>query len=188
MRLFVGIALSVEVRSELDRIVARMKPKLAGWRWSQPNSWHITLQFLGNAGSAQYDPLLTALRNVRSPAVPIQLGGLDFFDHAGVFFADVAVSPQLAGLQRKVVAATDRCGFIAETRPYHPHITLARLKGGVRGAALRELRAKLPERQRFSAFTANEFLLYESFLGPGGSRYEVRERFCLGPAIQNALP
>ena len=32
---------------------------------------------------------------------------------------------------------------------------------------------------QFSAFTANEFLLYESFPGPGGSRYEVRERFAL---------
>ena len=31
----------------------------------------------------------------------------------------------------------------------------------------------------FPAFTAHEFLLYESFLSPAGSRYEVRARFPL---------
>jgi hypothetical protein len=33
---------------------------------------------------------------------------------------------------------------------------------------------------RFTSFIADEFLLYESFLGSAGARHEVRERLPLG--------
>jgi 2'-5' RNA ligase len=93
----------------------------------------------------------------------------------------VRLSPQLTGLQELVVAATRPCGFVAEDRSYHPHITLARDKDG--GKGLRGLKARVGERAEFSGFLATEFLLYESFPGPGGSRYEVRERFALGRSV-----
>ena len=107
----------------------------------------------------------------------IQLEPPGFFDRAGVFFAGVRSSPELTSLQQQVVDATKPCGFVPEDRPYHPHITLARDKGGRH--ALRQLKARLKGKMQFSAFTASEFLLYESFPGPSGSRYEVRERFLL---------
>lgn len=176
MRLFVGIPLAETVRSELDRVVARIKPDFASWQWSQPESWHITVQFLGTATADQYSRLIHQLRAIRSPAVPLQLGKLDVFDQSGVFFADVLIAPELVALQKTVTNATAPCGFVAESRPYHPHITLARRKGGVRG---RELRDKLAAPEPFSSFIAREFLLYESILSPGGSRYQVRGRFPL---------
>ncbi len=105
-----------------------------GLRWSAPESWHITLQFLGN--TPQYECIVARLRELRSPPVPIQLEGLGFFERAGVFFAGVGLTPELQALQQRVTAATGLCGFIPETRPYHPHITLARSKGkGAMGSA-----------------------------------------------------
>jgi RNA 2',3'-cyclic 3'-phosphodiesterase len=104
--------------------------------------------------------------------------GLGFFDRAGVFFAGVALTPQLTALQLQVTDATGGCGFVPETRPYHPHITLARSKGkGPR--ALRELKARIHREPKFGGFVAEEFVLYESHLRSGGSRYEIRERFPL---------
>ena len=38
---------------------------------------------------------------------------------------------------------------------------------------------KLKGSETFPAFTAHEFLLYQAFLGSGGSRCEIRERFSL---------
>jgi 2'-5' RNA ligase len=178
MRLFVGIPLAETMRSELERLVAHAKPKLPGDRWSAPDSWHITLQFLGSTRPEQYPQLVTQLHTIHAPAVSIQLGALGLFDRAGVFFIDVLVSPQLAALQQKVTLATAPCGFLADARPYHPHITLARLKGGIRQGS-RNLPGGLPDRQRFPGFLAGEFHLYESFLSPAGARYEVRERFPL---------
>ena len=107
------------------------------------------------------------------------MGELGVFDRAGVFFADVHVSEELSQLQRSVIAATSTCGCAAEERPFHPHITLARAKGDNRMHALRKLRNNFKPNVRFRPFTAQEFLLYESILGPRGSHYEVREHFSI---------
>lgn len=177
MRLFIGIPLSAETSAELENVRTRLSPKLDGWRWSQPESWHITLQFLGATDPKVSEQLIAQLRLIQSPAIPVQLGALDFFDRTGIFFAEVALSPELIGLQQKIARATAQCGFVAETRPYRPHITLARSKGKIRGSGPRSLRNKLPQQPKFSPFVATEFLLYESFLLSGGSRYEIRARF-----------
>jgi len=170
MRLFVGIPLADAVARELGNAIARLREgehSMPGsrLRWTAPDSWHITLQFLGNAAEEQLECLKARLGEVRATAFPIQLGALGCFDRAGVFFADVMVTPELAALERSVVAATSPCGFAAETRPFHPHITLARAKGHGRRPELRALESKVRSQSAFTRFTAAEFVLYESHLG-----------------------
>jgi len=180
MRLFIGIPLQPKVVGELSAICKCLRSVRDGLRWSSPDSWHITLQFLGETSGERYSCLVSRLRDLRSPGVSVQLEGLDCFDRVGVFFAGVNVSPELAHLQRLVTAATARCGFAPETRPYHPHVTLARVKGGAkRIQGMRDLKDKAGRAPRFTSFLAEEFLMYEAFLSPSGSRYEVRERFNL---------
>jgi 2'-5' RNA ligase len=176
MRLFVGIPLVPAVVEELSAISLQLQSKADGMRWTAPESWHITLQFLGN--TAEYDCIVARLQELRSLPVTIQLEGLGFFDRAGVFFAGIAESQELSLLQRRVTAATGACGFVPETRPYHPHITLARNKGkGIK--ALRDLKARIHREPKFTGFVAEEFVLYESHLKFTGSKYEIRERFSL---------
>ncbi|HWE87182.1 MAG TPA: RNA 2',3'-cyclic phosphodiesterase [Terracidiphilus sp.] len=175
MRLFIGIPMAEAVIHELASIRAHLERPGDGLRWSAPESWHITLQFLGNTAPDQYQCTVAGLRTLTSPLVPIKLDRLGFFDRAGVFFASVLLSPELIALQRRVVAATAQCGFIPETRPYHPHITLARVRGQSNG--IRQLKTTILPEPRFPAFAVREFLLYESFPNSAGSRYEIRERF-----------
>lgn len=186
MRLFVGIPLADVVVRELAAVVARLRSPAAdrelpkgGLRWTAPESWHITLQFLGEATPEQYECLAVRLGEVRAASVQVQLGELGLFDSAGVFYVDAGLTQGLAALAQRVVSATSKCGFAAESRPFHPHITLARAKGQGRGAGLRELRGRMSSQPAFTRFTAREFLLYESHLGPGGAKYEVRARFGL---------
>ena len=185
MRLFVGIPLADSVVRELTGVVARLRApdgSSAGvLRWTDSESWHITLQFLGNATPEQFACLNARLSAIRAAPVHVRLGQLGGFDRAGVFFADVVVTPELAALQQKVVGATGGCGFVAETRPFHPHITLARRAGNQRTSTLKEIvkREGVPP---FSGFTGREFLLYESHIGREGAQYEVRRRFALAGA------
>jgi 2'-5' RNA ligase len=178
MRLFVGIPLAAEVVEELSTISMRLQSKADGLRWSAPESWHITLQFLGN--TTEYECIVAQLRLLRAPSVPIAFEGLGFFERAGIFYAGVLLTPELRALQQSVTVATRFCGFIPETRPYHPHITLAREKGK-KAQGLHELKAKIHREPRFSNFGADAFVLYESLTRPGGSQYQVRERFPLAP-------
>lgn len=182
MRLFIGIPLSPTVVRELAALVGGLKSASDGLRWSAEAGWHITLQFLGQTTPAQYDCVTAALRGIGSHPFEVQLQPPGFFDRSGVFFAGVRLSPELISLQAQVVAATTPCGFVPEDRPYHPHITLAREKAGHR--AMRRLKSRVPSAVSFSSFRAEEFLLYQSFPGPGGSRYEVRERFALESPAQ----
>lgn len=176
MRLFVGIPVPPAVIDELSALSMRLQSKADGLRWPAPESWHITLQFLGS--TAQYECIVARLAELRAPCLSITLEGLGFFERAGVFFAGVVLTPALLALQQSVSAATGLCGFIPETRPYHPHITLARSKGK-KPQGLRELKAKIHREPRFSTFVADEFVLYESLTRPGGSEYLIRERFPL---------
>jgi 2'-5' RNA ligase len=175
MRLFVGVPLPAEVIGELSAISMRLRSSDDGLRWSTPESWHITVQFLGN--TPEYECTVARLRELRSPAVAIQLEGLGFFERAGIFFAGVRLTPQLATLQEHVTAATGLCGFVPETRPYHPHITLARAKS--KGQGLEGLKTRIRRQPGFTGFVAGQFVLYESVATPTGSHYEIRDRFSL---------
>jgi 2'-5' RNA ligase len=180
MRLFVGIPLAPEVVSELSAVVAKLRSKGDGLRWTTSESWHITVQFLGNTNQEHHQCLVARLAEVRSRSVPVHLGELSFFERAGIFIADVAPSPELVSLAGRVTTAVSQCGVVPETRPFHPHVTLARTKDRGRRQSLRALQKKIHRQPGFSCFVASEFLLYESHLSTEGSTYEVCHRFPLG--------
>jgi len=180
MRLFVGIPLPDEVRAEIAAVVTELRRGGEDLRWPGPESWHITLQFLGNGGAEQSECLQERLGSVHSVAMSTRIGALGEFERPKVVFLDVEVSPELTALRRQVVSATAQCGFSPEDRPFHPHITLARAKGRGKFRGLPVPRSLRENPPRFTPFEAREFLLYESFTGEGGSRYEVRARFVLG--------
>jgi 2'-5' RNA ligase len=182
LRLFIGIRLAAATASDLAAAVHRLRSKAPPemLRWSPPESWHITLQFLGSTTLQQYECVAANLRELHHPPIQIRLGTLDTFDRAGVLFVDVPVTPELLALQQALAAATTPCGFTPEMRPYHPHITLARRKGKGGGRELHNLKLQIDPPPHFSSFTAENFLLYESIPRPEGSRYEIRDSFSLG--------
>jgi RNA 2',3'-cyclic 3'-phosphodiesterase len=182
MRLFVGLPLASGTLKELSEAVSRLKASDDVLRWTSPDSWHITLQFLGNTDQKHYECVLARLAEIHAAPVQVRLGNLGFFDRAGVFFVDVVSSAELVGLVETVTAVTGKCGFLGELRPYHPHITLARAKGERAGRSLKALHEHVSREARFTGFRATEFLLYESHTMPGGAKYEVRGRYSLRAA------
>ena len=182
MRLFIGIPLPAATADGVAGVANQLRSKAApdSFRWSAPESWHITLQFLGSTKPQQYDCIIARLRELHCRPVPIELGSLGTFDRAGVLYVEIRVAPELTALQHAVTAATAPCGFTPEDRPYHPHITLARRKGKG-GRELRNVKLQIARQPKFAGFTADSFLLYESTPTPEGSRYDILERFPLHP-------
>ncbi len=194
MRLFIGIALSDTAREEIAQLVAQVAPTVHGWHWSSAESWHITLQFLGETAAEACACVVDRMRTVQAAAVRVNPGGPGVFERAGIFYLDVPLTAELAALQRAVTEATAHCGFVAEARPYRPHITLARIQKGLRtkeqdgsggpedpksDRGLLRLRKSLPKGPWLTPFTVGEFLLYRSFPDVGSARYEVLARFAL---------
>ena len=175
-RLFTGIAVDSAQMPFLVRSVTALRAAHPGLLWSDEAGWHVTLQFYGMVDEAREQRLREQLRRVEAGSVRLAVRGMGTFERAGVLWAGVVPSEELQGLQRRVVAVGAACEFGAEERPYHPHITIARRKGrGVRGDFPRDI--ELDATRKFGSFVASEFVLYESVAGPGGSRYEVRDRY-----------
>lgn len=179
MRLFVGIPLAPDTVNSLQKLSARLRAGQDGLRWTPPEAWHVTLQFLGETTTEQYACLLPALQKIEAAPLRITLDAVSTFERAGVIIVTVALSSALLALQGAVTRATTPCGFVPEARPYAPHITLARVRRGSRFRPHFVLQQSMREPLRLPGFVAREFLLYESFPEKGGAHYAVRERFLL---------
>ena len=177
MRLFVGLAIDEAVKETLERLTLRLRTKDDGLRWSTPDQWHVTLVFLGEVDDEARARLVREFAEVRQPELMLRMERLGVFERAGILHAEVEVSPELLRLYEAVASAVRRVGLEVEERPYRAHITLARSRNRDGRKTMERLR-RSAEQQRLSArWEAREFLLYESQLSPGGSRYVVRERF-----------
>jgi 2'-5' RNA ligase len=181
MRLFVGIGLADETRQILGRFVSTLRKTAPELRWSSPEQWHITLQFLGETQETQYSCVVRQLRAVEAKAVEISFALPGFFERAKVLHVGVSVSRTLLALHRQTEGALLPCGYEPEARDYSPHVTLARGKGRGISSEFKQLQQTIEKSSRivFPSFVATEFLLYQSISEQPGSRYEVRERFRL---------
>lgn len=176
MRLFVALDLPERVRQALADLIANLKPKSKsrGARWTQPENLHITLKFIGHVGNEKLSPIQSALSWIRA-AQPVELHfhGMGFFPnehHPRAFWCGIAGSPNLAELAADIDRALVPLGIEAETRPFTPHLTLARFKSdeGIREVVRAATDMKSTD---FGAATETNFHLYESLLKSTGAQY-----------------
>ena len=80
-------------------------------------------------------------------------------------------------LQKGVDSAVESLGFPCDDR-FHPHVTLARVKGATDKAKLNALLAA-DARTPFGSFEVSEFQLMESRLQPKGPTYSSVASFAL---------
>ena len=179
MRLFVGLAVDERVKETLERLTLRLRAKEDGLRWSAPDQWHVTLVFLGEVDDGARARLVRELAEVRQPVLTLRMERLGVFERVGILHAEVEVSTELLRLYEAVAAAVKRVGLEVEERPYRAHITLARSRNKDGRKTIERLRRAAEQQKLDGRWEAAEFLLYESQLSPGGSRYVVRERFAL---------
>lgn len=100
-------------------------------RWVHDQDLHITLAFLGGAPS---DKLTEAVNNVKialsdEKTLTLNINKLGIFGSETsprIFWAGIEESTHLQVIRKKVFSACELAGFQLETRPFRPHITLAR--------------------------------------------------------------
>jgi 2'-5' RNA ligase len=180
MRLFTGLDLPADVLHNLEDLLRRLKPA-AQIQWSRPENLHITTKFIGEFPEARLGELKQALAGVAGRgAIPVHVRRVGFFPnpHSPHNFWCGIEAPGLDALAADTDAAAAALGVIRETRPFSPHLTLARIKQRVPMQSLREAIAGLPSLE-FGGFEARSFFLYQSTLKPGGSVYTKLSEFPL---------
>lgn len=183
LRLFVGLPLSEACREELARLRADLKGLARSFRsrlaWAGPAAWHLTLKFIGDVPRADLPRLVAAL--AETPFVPFTLrpGGGGFFpspQRPRVIWIGLAEgAAPCSALAEGVDAALAGLGYPAETRPFAPHLTLARVKVPARDP-WPELLAAIC-RHAWPAVPVERFVLWKSELSSSGARHEALAGF-----------
>lgn len=177
LRLFFALELPGEVREAAAAHAARLRGEFPGARasWPRPESLHLTLKFLGDVEAARVETL--------SRAADASAAGLAAFaltvEGAGAFPPRGAArvlwlgvrddSGRLSTLRQRLEDECAAAGFARESKPFKPHLTLARLRAPQDAAALSEAHRRADFGPH--AFRVSGFVLMRSELGPGGSRY-----------------
>ena len=190
MRLFVALDIDPDIRERITAFRNQMRALAPDVRWVGPETFHVTLQFLGE--TKKEAEVRRALKQVKAEAVELSFRGAGFFPtlkSPRVFWVGIESDQHLQTLADAVANATRPLGFERDHGPYTPHLTLARSGSGrprpVPGErpasgllGVRDELAKLASPD-FGTMTAHEFFLYESHLSPEGARYEKRASYPL---------
>lgn len=197
-RLFLAVPLPNEVQSLVAGEIASLRE--LGWpvRWVQPESTHLTLAFLGETARERAELVRLALPAVVAAHPPFtlrtaSLGVFPHFRRPRVLWLGLhGPAHRLEALQEAIAHTIQGLGFQAAEEPYHPHITLGRVRNddGER-VRLRDLPPSVKARFVDPATGAaiapaarpvpvHEVRLYRSHLGKSGARHEPLASFPLG--------
>ena len=152
-------------------LVARLEHALPKASWTKPSSWHLTLKFFERITPGEARAFAAAIEPVAAAAVrgDIAASGPVVFPprgHARVLGVGFSASPALdevALLAREAEARARGLGLQAEERPFHPHVTLARLRSPWPPVAVETYRREV-EASSFPAWHVRSCVLYESRL------------------------
>ncbi len=134
IRSFVAVPIPMEIREHLARL-HRSVPHSAGRiKWIKPESIHLTCAFLGDIKEEQVEPVTEALGEAAAGMEPFVtcLDGVgafpDFRRPRTIWVGYEEGAREVVELKRAIDCALEPLGFNPEKRPFHPHVTLGRVK------------------------------------------------------------
>ena len=178
MRVFLAVSCGERFAAEVTTALDDWRAGPAGRlpvRWTLPETWHLTLQFLGDWPEDKLAVLKTALEAVRGlPAfslTPGRIGGFPDLKSPRVLFlhmADDGQATRLAGRVRSIVGDTWREGP-QDNRAFRGHVTLARIRSRLSRSDINLLQEL--ELDGLPPVAVEGFSLMASELLPEGPRY-----------------
>lgn len=152
VRSFIAIELPGELKSRLNGLQVQLKSdEFSRIKWVDPYAVHLTLKFLGNVAVDRLDEIAggveMAVRGVKPFCLEInELGVFPNLKRVRVVWVGVGGEvDKLSQIQQCLESNMAPLGFTAESRPFVPHLTLARLRD----------QASPAERQRFGELVAS---------------------------------
>jgi 2'-5' RNA ligase len=125
---------------------------------------HLTLAFAGAVTAPVRQCLQAAAGDIRCPAFELSIEHVGYWSRPRIYWAGpVHTPPPLWSLAGLLQTALGECGLQTETRPYQPHITLARKI------------QRVPDITRFApiGWSIRHFSLLESVTGPRAASYQI---------------
>jgi 2'-5' RNA ligase len=152
VRSFIAIEIPDELKTVFTRLQDRLKlGKHTSVKWVNPRSMHLTLKFLGNIDKDRINSIVSVMEAVVQGIAPFrievnELGGFPNLRRVQVVWVGIGGEmDKISRLQQQIESGLFHLGFAVESRPFTPHLTLARLRE----------RASLEERQSLGQLIAD---------------------------------
>ncbi len=131
IRAFIAVRPDAAAQAGLVRAQRELKKSLAGSglriKWTDPETLHITLLFLGDIPAADADRIFQTLEKTAAkfPVIGTSLSGIGLFRKSGALWAGIEAPPELLAFQEELAAALGQ-----PPGRFHAHFTLGRIKAG----------------------------------------------------------
>jgi 2'-5' RNA ligase len=124
---FLALPLENVVQWRFRALQDSLRPFEDCFSFQNPESPHLTLYFWHELLKIEYEQMLVQMGKIADGTVSfsLEINGVDTFGPKGnekILFLTVAFSPELATLKKKMPWPNP------PDKPFHPHITLARIK------------------------------------------------------------
>lgn len=176
MRLFIAIPSNEHMINKLVKLQDKLKQRIANFRWSSPDTFHLTLKFVGEVDLNVVKPICEVteeiVRKYKSQVLTINsLGTFGSPTNPRVIWAgfdgDIPSITRMAGELDEAMADF---GIVPEHKRYHPHLTLGRAKKGIDGATVQNVIAEYSN-VVIVEYEVDNVVVFESLLKSGGAEH-----------------
>jgi 2'-5' RNA ligase len=191
IRAFLAVEISQELRATLATLQQELKQSIEpglkrGTRisWVRPASLHLTIKFLGEPDEQVIDPLRAAVEQAigsqMAVNVPLErLGGFPRPQSPRVLWVGPSENwekgidaKRITEIYVTIEQVCEDLRFLGETKPFSPHLTVARIKTGERHVGVSLAHSGVLDRPLLLGSLAVESVaLMKSELKPTGSVY-----------------
>ncbi len=185
IRSFLAIELLEPILKKIGEVQADIRSTHAEVRWTDPEKIHLTLKFFGNIEESRIDPIFKSIEEPIRNTLPfsIKVRGVGAFPHLKnprvIWIGLVEERGILTSLQKQIETQLEKVGIQPENRPFHPHLTLGRMKSS-RGKEELVGRMERHREEEFGDFQVERVVLFKSDLRPSGPIYTPLRELRLG--------
>lgn len=131
-RIFIAAKIDFETQNALYNILVKKRNDQRLFRLIPPSNLHITLKFLGQISQDQIQQLIAVVRETGSeftpPAMKFSGGGVfPTVTRARILWIGLTPGTSLKTVVESIESGCEKLGLPRERKPFHPHVTLARV-------------------------------------------------------------
>lgn len=185
IRSFLAIELPKPILRKIEEVQGDLRSTHADVRWVNPEKIHLTLKFFGDIEESRIDPIFKSIEEPTRNTLPFSLkaSGVGAFPQMKnprvIWMGLVDGKEVLTSFQKQIETQLEKIGFQPENRPFHPHLTLGRMKSS-RGKEELIGRMEKHREEEFGDFQVERVILFKSDLKPSGPIYTLLKEIKLG--------
>jgi 2'-5' RNA ligase len=185
IRSFLAIELPKPILRKIEEVQGDLRSTHAEVRWINPEKIHLTLKFFGNIEESRIESIFKSIEEPIRSTLPFSLkvrgvGAFPNLKNPRVIWMGLVEGREvLISFQEQMEIQLKKIGFQPEDRPFHPHLTLGRMKSS-RGKEELVRGMEKHKEEEFGDFQVERVVLFKSDLRPTGPIYTLLKEMKLG--------